>query len=168
MLRRQNFREAAELRTRGAVEIPLPDDNAAALLEVLRFLHCRWSQLTEKVSLLELARIAIVVDKYGFHEVLQPQIDKWLGALSPWWSRPPSADGVGFFAALVVAWAFRRANEYEQLTLKAQREWDRPCDVRRYVHVLGDIPVPAAVFSKPCPRLPLFNDCEARLHRDLC
>jgi hypothetical protein len=156
MLRRLDFREATELRSRGAVEIALPDDNAAALLAELRAVHGRFSQAQPKVSLQELARIAIVVDKYAFHEALQLQIEKWLGSLPQRWFSPESADDADVLSALVVAWGFRRSVEYSELTKAAQHQWDGPFDLSRHKTLFGDIPLPVAIFGKTCPLLPVI------------
>jgi hypothetical protein len=165
MLCIHNFREAAELRKRGTVEIPLPDDNAAAMLTVLRVVHGRFAQVPESPAVPELYQIAVIVDKYAFHEPLRLQSDKWLDALEraprP---MPYETHDIDFLTQLSIFWAFGRQKRVQELAQLAARGWDRPFDTTATPELPGELLVPAEVFGKallpygvpcPCPSLAL-------------
>jgi hypothetical protein len=177
MLRQTNFREATELRARGAAEIALPDDDARAMLVALSVVHGRLARVPPALPLPLLVAIAVIVDKYGLHEALGLHTTVWLDALTP---KPQQlqdqqqpkqqqqqqqqqlhkavlggAHAADFLQWLCVAWVFCRRNEFRALSQLAQREWDGPLHVgrQRNLDKPESFPVPATILGTRNPLL---------------
>lgn len=73
-----SMKEGTALAKMGTVTIPLPEDNAAAMLVILRILHHQTDLVPESVNLGVLSAIAILSDKYNFNVALRPTITTWI------------------------------------------------------------------------------------------
>lgn len=81
-------------------EIPLPDDDADALLIVLRIAHLAWREVPESISFDNLADLAVLCDKYDVIHLVRP----WLAR---WQSRPRLLEtSPGHEERLFIAWTF--------------------------------------------------------------
>lgn len=106
------FQEGSTLRSKGKVEIPLPDDHPVAFGIVLDIIHCRLGKVPLKVDLDLLAHIAILVDKYQMVHVADVFIDIWTKALPS----PPSTLEDNLLPWLAIAWVFDLSKEFALLT----------------------------------------------------
>lgn len=59
-------------------EIELRDDNPESMQIVLNAIHMKNKKLPQRLTAEEIVDLAILVDKYFLHEVMQPLLDKWL------------------------------------------------------------------------------------------
>ncbi len=73
MLGCHNFRKANEVRQCDCVEIPLPDADVGAMLRKLAIVQCdiEAAAASPPMSLPELVRVAMTINKYGMHNVLR-------------------------------------------------------------------------------------------------
>jgi hypothetical protein len=154
MLGRHGFREADELRQRGSVEIPLPDDDVSTMLRVLLVVQCgvAAAAASPTMSLPVLHQVAIIVDKYGMHGALRAAGQMWIDQPQPGLGLPLLAAGdpnsADFVSRVFVARVFGRAADEQRLLSAAAQYWWEPYDknsARWRVH--GDLPVPAQVFG---------------------
>lgn len=68
-----SFREAEE----SAKEIEFPDDDADALLILLRIVHLGWRLVPESISSENLADLAVLCDKYDMIRFVRPWLARW-------------------------------------------------------------------------------------------
>lgn len=73
-----SMKEGATLARNGTVTVPLPEDNAAAMLVILRILHHQTDLVPESVNLGVLSAVAVLSDKYNFNAPLRPTITTWI------------------------------------------------------------------------------------------
>ncbi|KAF8247936.1 hypothetical protein K440DRAFT_661099 [Wilcoxina mikolae CBS 423.85] len=80
-----SFAEAVALRqskdSGEPVVVRLEDDDPTTMGVVLRVLHVRNYLVPRKMVLQDMVHIAVICDKYGFHEGLQVMADIWLESL---------------------------------------------------------------------------------------
>jgi hypothetical protein len=76
-----DFKEGVDLRTTGAAEIRLVGGHPAALLILLNIIHGHTRRVPRNVDFRMLTRIAVLVDKYQFHEVAEMFTDTWVEKL---------------------------------------------------------------------------------------
>ncbi|RFU27529.1 hypothetical protein B7463_g8814, partial [Scytalidium lignicola] len=77
------FKEGRELRSKGFLELPLPDDDPATFSILLDIIHGRTRKVPRKVTFNELTVITILVDKYQLQEVVEPYSENWINRLRP-------------------------------------------------------------------------------------
>jgi hypothetical protein len=147
MLRHSYFREGAELRAHGAVEVELHDDNAQALLTALMVVHGRLRRVPRAVDLAALGHIAIIIDKYGLHEALREHGNMWFNRLQKQDRDTGTARHRRFLWWLVVAWVLRHGNNFRTLTRIAQQNWDGPLGTGAQPRIPSGFPVPATVLG---------------------
>jgi hypothetical protein len=148
MLRRDGFREGAELRASGAAEIVLHDDAAPALLTALTVVHGRLSRVPRALGLADVADIAVLVDKYGLHDTLCLHGDLWLDHVARQQALPSMAGASEFMPWLCAAWVFRRSSDFRALTQVAQQQWDGPLGTGKQPPAADGFPVPASFLRK--------------------
>ncbi len=147
MLSRDSFREGAELRSHGAVEVELHDDVPAALLTALTVVHAQLSRVPRALSLPEVADIALVVDKYDLHDTLCLHGDMWLDKLAQQSPVPGNASADSFMPWLRAAWVFRRSAEFHALTWVAQQQWDGTLGTGLQPAAGDGYPLPASILG---------------------
>lgn len=69
----------------GLIHIILEDWDHEALLIVLNIIHSRNRNVPHTVSLEMLAKIAVIVDYFKFHEAIEPFTSVWMAGLSKAW-----------------------------------------------------------------------------------
>jgi hypothetical protein len=137
-LLRGNFREGVALRTTGTAEIPLPDDHPAAFLILLNIVHGHARTVPRQVDLRILTQIAILVDKYQFHEAAEMFTDSWFQSLKESIYQSPSDDLV---AEICIYWVFGKSSEFQEVTRVAVRESTGKIDEKR-------LPIPSSIVGK--------------------
>lgn len=77
MLQSVTFHEGNILAAEKQVDIPLPDDDAVAFEVVLNAVHGRLQKVPKKVDLTLLTKLAVLIDKYHVHEVMEMYSEQW-------------------------------------------------------------------------------------------
>ncbi|TGO20774.1 hypothetical protein BPAE_0267g00140 [Botrytis paeoniae] len=113
-----DFKEAVELREKGRIEIPLPDDDACAMI-ILIIMHGRFKSVTKYPNLALFAKIAILVDKYQCHESTEFAVKVWTANHRP---LPWSRSWYNTSCWICVAWVFRLDDGFREATEKIIRE----------------------------------------------
>ncbi|KAF5872369.1 uncharacterized protein Bfra_005728 [Botrytis fragariae] len=116
-----DFKEAVELREKGRIEIPLPDDDASAMITLVNIIHGRFKSVTKNPGLALFTEIAILVDKYQCHEPTELAVKVWIAnhRLLPW---SQSWSWYGTACWICVAWVFGIDDEFKEATEKIIRE----------------------------------------------
>ena len=114
MLSKDRFQEGTELSQSNEKSelytLKLCDDDAPAMLEILKALHYRSHQVSRVVSVLDLVAIAELSEKYDLYEALYPWTQLWMPRVSHLAYQP------GFEHWLLIAWAFREREVFSQLS----------------------------------------------------
>lgn len=77
----RNFKEGAALRSAATLELPLPDDDAGAVLILLSIIHVQTKKVPLEAGLKMLTRIAIIVDKYQLQTAVKLLSAIWMDRL---------------------------------------------------------------------------------------
>jgi hypothetical protein len=152
----RGFKEGDQLREKGRIEVPLPDDDAAALEILARLIHGRFTTIPAVVSLPLFTQIAILVDKYRMPEILHLNVSGWSTALNLGdGSRISWPDRLRW---LCISYVLRRYVEFNAITQTICRESDR--SVARLVEEseLTYLPIPQFLLGK---RLSICNPYES-------
>lgn len=75
-----NFSESRVLKTNGFVTIPLSDEDAEAMLLLMRAIHGQFRSIPLILEFDKLAKVAFLVDKYEVLETVHMYIEKWADA----------------------------------------------------------------------------------------
>jgi len=125
MLRLDNFKEGKTLHSTGKVEVSLPDDDPVAFIVLLNIIHGRTREVPRTIELKLLASISILVDKYQMQEVVEMYSDTWIedlkGSIPTDYSESAATT---IMTWLGIAWVFRKAEQFKQLTLFVEQEGD--------------------------------------------
>lgn len=116
---RGSFQEGVTLRTKGTVEIPLPDDHPTALLILLNIVHGHTRRVPRQVDFRMLTQIAILVDKYQCHEAVEMFTDSWCQRVA---GAMPQSFTDDLMPAVCVYWVFGQPAEFKHVTQLAQTE----------------------------------------------
>ncbi|TGO72883.1 hypothetical protein BELL_0410g00060 [Botrytis elliptica] len=111
-----DFREAVELREKGRTEILLPDDDAFAMIMLLKVIHGRLNSVSKDPNLILLTKIAILVDKYQCHESTK------FAATNHHLPRIWNLDAYNIACWICVAWVFRLDDKFKEATEMIVRE----------------------------------------------
>lgn len=133
-----DWEEGKSLRADGCTTITAVGFDLDALLVVLNAMHGRQRHLPRKMSLEQLAKVAVVVDYYQCHGVVDMAKELWIKNLKPSFPTTYNRDVTLW---IWVAWVFSAAEEFKTATLITIRECPRPFSP------LG-FPLPSAVISK--------------------
>lgn len=132
-----NFKESAVLRSVGTLELPLPDDDPAALLILLNIIHGRTKEIPLEIDLDMLTRIAIVVDKYRLQTEVGILSRIWIDRLK---SSIPQHWTEDVRRWILISWVFQSATEFKLVTQIAERQSGSRIDES------GEIPLPIPCF----------------------
>jgi len=111
-----DFAEAVALRksrdSGEPVVVRLEDDDPETMGVVLRVLHVRNYLVPRRITLQSMVHVAVICDKYGFHEGLQVMVDIWTESLK--------ADRVSIAAYpedwLLITWMFGPEDIFTQVS----------------------------------------------------
>ena len=99
------------------------EDNAAALLLILRIAHLQFRKVPDVLELHELVSLAVVCDKYDTAGLVRPWIKRWERSLKNW---PAIVEQPGREEYLFFAWTLGDLSTYEKI---AQRLiYNSTCD----------------------------------------
>ena len=89
--------------------IPLPEDNVEALRILVNAAHLRFSSVPPVLNFSTLVQVAILCDKYGAAELVQPWLSVWLNAAQ---SHSESLIHEGW---LLIAWTFGLSSKFRHI-----------------------------------------------------
>jgi len=134
---RGGFKEAEELCAKGTVQIRLMDDHPAAMLILLNIIHGHTRRVPRVVGFRMLTQIAVLVDKYQFHEVAEAFTDSWVANLK---GGTPQTSLDDLRAAICIYWVFRKPSDFKSVTYTAQMESDARMEA-------NGLPIPASIIG---------------------
>ena len=123
MLSRE-FKEGVTLQKQGLLELPLPDDDPKALLILLNIIHGHVWDVSRQINLQMLTKIAILVDKYEFHESIALFSEIWIEKLEATLPTSFTNDAIQW---LCISCVFGRTLEFKKMTYFAI--WQSVCNV---------------------------------------
>jgi hypothetical protein len=136
MLGNDNFEEGQTLRTQGAVEVPLPEDDPGAFILLLHIIHATTRKVPRHVCLSTLTALAILVDKYSLLEAVELFSDLWIDNVKDEEPMPESfTDDVPSW--LMISWVFQKPVEFKAMSRIIEQE----CDERLEDMFGDDLPV---------------------------
>ncbi|KAM3155659.1 hypothetical protein ABEW05_003800 [Botrytis cinerea] len=133
------FIEAITLKTTGKLELPLPDDDPAAMKILIDMIHGRMKLIPRKINLEMFTKLAILVDKYHCAEIACPYPDIWKNTLQD------CADSYEEMACwLCIAWQFELDAEFFRASkwIEAQGACDL---VTMMARMKNNLPIPKQV-----------------------
>ena len=145
MLKHSRFIEGATLHAEGAVEVPLPDDDPAALAILIDITHCRSGRVPTKVDLKLLTHLAMLVDKYQLHQAIEGFCVGWIEALKGGAGIPRAISG-DLLPWLCISWVFAMETEFKQFTRILQHECTKSL-AEPELNSEWNLPVSKAVFG---------------------
>lgn len=130
--------EGEALRKKRNVELEITDANPEAVLILLNAIHGHLRRVPKVVNLNLLVELAVLVDYFQCHEILDLFSDLWVEALR---SSVPSDYTNDVPRWIFISWVFRKADIFKQVTEVAQHQ------------VTGELctlqlPIPAALKSE--------------------
>ncbi|TGO56309.1 hypothetical protein BCON_0079g00030 [Botryotinia convoluta] len=136
------FQEAITLKETGKLEVPLPDDDPAAMKILIDAIHGRMKSVPLKIELELLTQLAILVDKYQCPEVLLPYPVIWKNKLQDW---TDSSSDIARW--LCIAWQFELDDEFLRATKWIQEQGT--CDLETTMATMKyNLPIPKQVTDK--------------------
>ncbi|KAJ5193060.1 hypothetical protein N7449_009202 [Penicillium cf. viridicatum] len=130
--------EGNALSTKGSVEIPVNDCEPDILLIILNLIHGRSRQVTRKLSLSQLTKIAVATDFFQCHEAIEVFADIWINGLK---SLVSSTFSENTKLWMMIAWVFK-SNDTLRLTEKiAMQQGTGPFQT-------GNLPIPKSIKDK--------------------
>ena len=105
------FTTESSNRPSGIIQIPMPDDDPAALRVLLSVAHLKHSMIPKTLSFEELVQIAILSDKYDLAELISPWIGGWVKHVQENYKENSNDRGW-----LFVAWTFGIASIFERVS----------------------------------------------------
>lgn len=123
-----SFSEATDLDQNGHVEIPLPDDDAEAMLIVMKAVHGVWRGICPRLKLELLKNIAVVVDKYDLFDSVCTVLGTWVSTVRVGDRRARLQDVAVWF--LCVAFVFNQGGAFQFATREFVLDTGGDVDVR--------------------------------------
>ena len=131
------FKEGLQLHSHGYTELPLPDDNPAALLILLNLIHGQFRKVPRKIDLWMLTELAVLVDKYKLLETAEMLLDYWLQHLK---YTIPLVLNNDLLPWIYILRVFRKPDIFEKVTRVAQLESEGLLEVSEW-------PIPEYILS---------------------
>ncbi|KAE9378231.1 hypothetical protein N431DRAFT_435404 [Stipitochalara longipes BDJ] len=120
MLQQKNFKEGRELSSKGGLELPLPDDDAIAMIVLLDVIHGRNRRVPRKIDLDLVNRISILVDKYQMAEAVGMVSDVWIDNLRNDIPKEYDPNVIEVHRWLAISWVFGRGDVFKTITKLVQ------------------------------------------------
>lgn len=136
------FKEGTALQTDGNVEIALPDDDPKSFAVLMCIVHHCNRRVPKSLSLLELSKMAVLVDKYLVHEAVEVFSDIWIDRLR---ESLPTRCSDELMHWLCISWVFEQPKEFEAVTRIAQR--DGTHNFEQPLMLFRSLPIPSAIIG---------------------
>ncbi|KAI9792537.1 MAG: hypothetical protein M1816_002057 [Peltula sp. TS41687] len=107
------FKEATVLNNGQPLDLSLPDDDHDALLIILNVIHGHLKRVPRQITFEMLIKVAVLVDKYQFHEVMEWGTDMWTEDLKFTVPKVFTDDVIPW---LCISWVFKRSTEFFNVT----------------------------------------------------
>ncbi|KAJ9605296.1 hypothetical protein H2200_009953 [Cladophialophora chaetospira] len=118
--------------------VPLPDDDAKAMMILLGILHGLSGRVPKTIRLRTFVKIGILVDKYQLQEAVEVYVDRWF---QPLWDAAEYETCAGLAKWIFLTSAFNLDSEFKMMTWYAIYRGDQSI----YDHGL---PLPAAICTE--------------------
>jgi hypothetical protein len=102
----------------GPVDLPLPDDNAAALKIICSVLHHQNKEVPQTMAAGDVLAVAVAADKYDCITALRFASESWL--------RPSSDDAGSLMLRTAAAYLLQNAQAFWELTRRLILDYDGP------------------------------------------
>ncbi|KAF2436229.1 hypothetical protein EJ08DRAFT_645232 [Tothia fuscella] len=131
MLEDSKFREGSELKKQGHIEIELlePEDEPQPLMLIIGTLYHENTTAPTSISLSMLYQVAILVDKFQWHDLMGPMSASWFMALVQ--PKFPDAFSTEVVQYLWIAWVFGLEACFKKLTRLAMQDNRNPIDWKK-------------------------------------
>lgn len=130
MLEGGAFREGKELKEQGFVEIELldPEDDPVTMMIILGIIYDKGIQVPEELNLPLLYKVAVLVDKYQWHDLVAPRAVSWYDKIVQV-RKLPDTFGDDVLMWLWMAWLFGMKEHFKTLSSVAQQDACNPISV---------------------------------------
>lgn len=135
------FKEGANLQSTGALRLPLPDDDPAALLVLLTIIHGQTEETPLQVDLYMLTRIAIIVDKYRLLKAVKFFSRIWIDHLEVSHAQGSMKE---ISRWIFVSWVFQWPTKFKIATEMAESTADSRIDEFEEIH----LPIPRSIVGQ--------------------
>lgn len=135
---RSCWSEGETLRSKGDVELDITDTDPEAFLILLNIIHGHTRRVPRLVMLKQLTELAVLVDYFQCHEIVELFSNLWVDALR---LQVPSERTNNVVRWIFISWVFRDAAIFKKVTRTAQRT---------AVAEMGtlELPIPSALKSE--------------------
>ncbi|KAJ3454817.1 hypothetical protein MRS44_013417 [Fusarium solani] len=123
---------------RGLRRVSATDWDPEAFVIVLDIIHGHHRSVPKSLSLEMLAKVAVIVDYYGCHEIIDVFVDIWLKEME---KCPPTIYGKDSLLWLLVSWVFSRADTFQSSAGLALKHSERSIMVE-------NLPIPAIILDR--------------------
>ena len=151
----EEFKEGGTLRKFGSLEVPLLDDDPAALIILLNIIHGHSRKVPRRFDLPMLAKLAMLIDYYQLYEVVEVYSDFWMTCLENMWvkfltkmSKPRE-----LLQSLCVCWVFKSPDGFAKVTKRISRKFEGTISESH----TRDLPIPDAIIGKNQRKLLAIN-----------
>jgi len=131
--------EGSTLESNGRVEISLPDDEPDMFAILLFIIHGRTRKVPRQVSLDQLTKLSILVDKYQMQEAAGAFAEIWIEGFNVEDVNPEDLTDV--LCWLCISWVFDNAEIFEIATEYLMRKGDSEFDK----DVIDELPIPEVI-----------------------
>lgn len=116
---RPDWKEGQDLLDRdGPTELPLPEDNAAALKIICCIIHHRNREIPQTLAAGDILAVAVTADKYDCLHALRFASESWL--------RPSTGESSNLMLLTAAAYLFQNAQAFKEITRALILDYDGP------------------------------------------
>jgi hypothetical protein len=137
-----SFEEGQRLRTEGSTDIALGDDDPDAFVILLNIVHGLTRKVPRSVTLDMLTKLAVLVNYYQMHEVVELFSDTWIDNLVK--EDLPESYSSEAIRWLLISWVFHRPVEFRAVS----RVIESGCDETLEDDFDEGLPIPAPIIGK--------------------
>lgn len=137
-----NFEEGQRLRIEGSTDIALGDDDPDAFEILLNIIHGLTRRVPRNVSLDMLTKLAVLVNYYQMHEVVELFSDTWINTLVR--EGLPQSYSTEAIKWLLIAWVFHKPMEFQAVS----RVIELGCDETLEDDLDEGMPIPPHIIGK--------------------
>lgn len=139
-----HFTEGLALRSTGHVTIPLFDDDPNALKIVMNIIHSQAKNIPQQLGLKEFAHVAVLVDKYDLHNMVDHYALGWHEKLK---GKLPKSGYTDLYPWLCIGWVFKLRGLFSHTTMLAIRYSGGDLYEGIVEGYPVDFPMPIAIFG---------------------
>jgi len=136
-----NFEEGQRLRIEGSTDIALGDDDPDAFEILLNIIHGLTRKVPRRVSLEMLTKLAVLVNYYQMHEVVELFSDTWIDNLAR--EGLPLSYCPEAICWLLITWVFHKPREFREVS----RVIELGCDETLEDDFDESVPIPPPILG---------------------